>query len=197
MTKYGEDRNGQNKICVITGLPGSGKSHLLKEKIIPELRKQSKKIICVDPNCEYKPSRGFMVYRIQDYDNAEEEFETMIRYYMTDPEGRKKKPDCIIVDESNVVFQKLSLPPYTKKLVNTLRHEKIDLVVVARRPVDVNITMSELARERYVFRVSGVNDIKRLNDIMTGLGDEALNLGVHDYFHIVDDHKKQLVKASA
>lgn len=195
MTKYGEDRNGQNKICVITGLPGSGKSHLLKEKIIPELRKQSKKIICVDPNCEYKPSRGFMVYRIQDYDNAEEEFETMIRYYMTDPEGRKKKPDCIIVDESNVVFNKLTLPPYTKKLVNTLRHEKIDLVVVARRPVDVNITMSELARERYVFRVSGVNDIKRLNDIMMGLGDEALNLGVHDYFHIIDDHEKELVAA--
>mgnify|MGYP003471572522 FL=1 len=195
MTKYGEDRNGQNKICVITGLPGSGKSHLLKEKIIPELRKQSKKIICVDPNCEYKPSRGFMVYRIQDYDNAEEEFETMIRYYMTDSEGKKKKPDCIIVDESNVVFNKLSLPPYTKKLVNTLRHEKIDLVVVARRPVDVNITMSELARERYVFRVSGVNDIKRLNDIMQGLGDEALQLGVHDYFHIVDDHEKTVITA--
>ncbi len=197
MTSYGEDRNGQNKICVITGLPGSGKSHLLKEKIIPELRRNSRKIICVDPNCEYKPARGFMVYRIQDYDNAEEEFETMIRYYMTDKEGRKKKPDCIIVDESNVVFQKLTLPPYTKKLVNTLRHEKIDLVVVARRPVDVNITMSELARERYVFRVSGVNDIKRLNDIMQGLGDDALNLGVHDYFHIVDDHEKTLVKAKS
>ena len=195
MTKYGEDRNGQNKICVITGLPGSGKSHLLKEKIIPELRKNSRKIICVDPNCEYKPARGFMVYRIQDYDNAEEEFETMIRYYMTDPEGRKKKPDCIIVDESNVVFNKLTLPPYTKKLVNTLRHEKIDLIVVARRPVDVNITMSELARERYVFRVSGVNDIKRLNDIMQGLGDEALNLGVHDYFHIIDDHEKTMITA--
>lgn len=195
MTSYGEDRNGQNKICVITGLPGSGKSHLLKEKIIPELRKNSRKIICVDPNCEYKPARGFMVYRIQDYDNAEEEFETMIRYYMTDPDGRKKKPDCIIVDESNVVFNKLTLPPYTKKLVNTLRHEKIDLIVVARRPVDVNITMSELARERYVFRVSGVNDIKRLNDIMMGLGDEALNLGVHDYFHIMDDHEKTLVAA--
>ena len=78
MTTYGEDRNGQNKICVITGLPGSGKSHLLKEKIIPNLRKNAKKVVCVDPNCEYKPSRGFMVYRIQDYDNAEEEFETMI-----------------------------------------------------------------------------------------------------------------------
>ena len=55
--------------------------------------------------------------------------------------------------------------------------------------------MSELARERYVFRVSGVNDIKRLNDIMQGLGDEALNLGVHDYYYIVDDQNKKLVKA--
>ena len=192
---YGEDRNGTNKITVITGLPGSGKSHLLKEKIIPDLRKNGKKVICVDPNCEYKPSRGFMVYRIQDYDNAESEFETMIRYYMTNEEGKKRKPDCIIVDESNVVFQKLTLPPYTNKLVNTLRHVKIDLVVVARRPVDVNLTMSELARERYVFRVSGVNDIKRLNDIMQDLGDEAVALGVHDYIHIVDDHEKKLVKA--
>ena len=195
MTTYGEDRNGQNKICVITGLPGSGKSHLLKEKIIPDLRKKGKKIICVDPNCEYKPARGFMVYRIRDYDNAEAEFEAMVTYYMTDEEGKKKKPDYIIVDESNVVFKKLTLPPYTKKLVNTLRHEKIDFIVVARRPVDVNLTMSELARERYVFRVSGVNDIQRLNDIMRGLGDEAVNLGVHDYIYIVDDHAKNYVKA--
>ena len=195
MKSYGEDRDGVNKICVNTGLPGSGKSHLLKENLIPALRKAGKKIICVDPNCEYKPSRGFMVYRIADYDNAEAEFETMIRYYMASDDGKKRKPDVIIVDESNVVFQKLTLPPYTKKLVNTLRHEKIDLIVVARRPVDVNITMSELARERYVFRVSGVNDIKRLNDIMQGLGDDALALGVHDYYHIVDDHQKKLVKA--
>lgn len=195
MKSYGEDRDGVNKICVITGLPGSGKSHLLKENLIPALRKAGKKVICVDPNCEYKPSKGFMVYRIADYDNAEAEFETMIRYYMASDDGKKRKPDVIIVDESNVVFQKMTLPPYTKKLVNTLRHEKIDLIVVARRPVDVNITMSELARERYVFRVSGVNDIKRLNDIMQGLGDDALALGVHDYYHIVDDHQKQLVKA--
>lgn len=195
MKSYGEDRNGTNKITVITGLPGSGKSHLLKEVIIPALRKNNKKIICVDPNCEYKPSRGFMVFRLTDYDNAEAEFEAMMRYYMTDEEGKKKKPHVIIVDESNVVFNKMTLPPLTKKLVNTLRHEQIDLIVVARRPVDVNITMSELARERYVFRVSGVNDIKRLNDIMQGLGDDALALGVHDYYHIVDDKDKKLVKA--
>jgi hypothetical protein len=89
----------------------------------------------------------------------------------------------------------MRLEPATKKLVNTLRHEKIDLILVARRPVDINITMSELARERYVFRVSGVNDIKRLNDISAGLGDNAARLEQHDYYHIVDDSDITLIPA--
>jgi hypothetical protein len=164
----------------------------LKNVLIPKLLAQKKRIICIDPNLEYKPTRNFVVFRLIDYENGAAEVEKMVTYYLN---GKHKKPDVIICDESNVVFDKMRLEPATKKLVNTLRHEKIDLILVARRPVDINITMSELARERYVFRVSGVNDIKRLNDISAGLGDNAARLEQHDYYHIVDDSDITLIPA--
>lgn len=190
--KYGENRSGTNKITCITGLPGSGKSHLIKTKILPALDKSKKKVIVIDPNLEYKAYGNVSVFRITDYHNAASEVETMVTYFLQSG----KKPNVIICDECNVVFDKLTLLPSTKKLVNTLRHQKIDLILSARRPVDINITMSELARERYVFKATGVNDIKRLNEIIVGLGDKANALESHDYYHIVNDTNVKLVKGN-
>ena len=189
--KYGESRSGTNKITVITGLPGSGKSHLIKTKILPNLDKKGKSVIVIDPNLEYKPRGNVSVFRIKDYHNAASEVETMLTYFLESG----KKPNVIICDECNVVFDKLTLLPVTKRLVNTLRHEHIDLILSARRPVDVNITMSELARERFVFKATGVNDIKRLNEIISDLGNKANALEGHDYLHIINDTDVKLVRA--
>ena len=181
-TKYGIDTPSQAKITVITGLPGSGKTYLIQRKIIPECRKP---VLIVDPNKEYLPRQkdGVHVYRLESYDNAEYEIEEIIRR-ISEGELHVK---TLIVDESNVVFSKLNLLPNTKRLVNTLRHHDIDLFVVARRPTDINITMSELARDRYVFRTAGVNDIKRLNEIVQGLGYDAATLKKWYFLRVFDD----------
>lgn len=177
-----KDVSAQNKITVITGLPGTGKSTLLKNKIIPSA---AKPLVVVDPNMEYAAGKGVYVFRLKNYGAAAEEVESMIKSMLANNINVK----TLIVDESNVVFDKLTLLPAAKRFVNTLRHIGVDLVCVARRPVDINITISELARERYIFRVSGVNDIKRLNEIIAGLGDAAANLQGHDYIYVKDDSR--------
>ena len=187
MTAIGENRYGVNvrsnaKITTVTGLPGSGKTYLLQHKIIPEARRP---VMIFDPNREYlpRPKEGVYVYRIQNYENAAEEFENIVEKII----NGEIKVKTLILDESNVILPKLSLLPNTKLLINTLRHYDIDMFVVARRPTDINITISELARDRFVFRTSGVNDIKRLNEIVSGLGYDAASLKNRYFLRVYDD----------
>ena len=81
--------------------------------------------------------------------------------------------------------------------MNTLRHEGVDLIAIARRPTDINITISELARERYIYKSMGVNDIKRLEMRLLKdlVGTRAKSLGAHDYLHVINDTDVYLVKA--
>lgn len=192
MRSVGRNVSGNNTITCITGLPRSGKSTLLKEKIIPDLLKKGKKVLVVDVNKEYKPRKNLYVFEIKDYNNAEEEVEKLIETLLKNP----KMIDVMVVDESNVVFNKHVLLPNAKRMMNTLRHVKTDVIVVARRPVDINIFLSENAQKRYIFHASGVNDIKRLNDIMQGLGDRAYALGEHDYLIVENDRSVKEVAAS-
>lgn len=192
MRSVGRNVSGNNTITCITGLPRSGKSTLLKEKIIPSLLKKGKKVLVVDVNKEYKPRRNLYVFEITDYNNAEAEVEALIETLLQNP----KMIDVMVVDESNVVFNKHVLQPNAKRMMNTLRHVKTDVIVVARRPVDINIFLSENAQKRYIFHASGVNDIKRLNDIMQGLGDRAYALGEHDYLIVENDRRVTEVHAT-
>ena len=191
MKSYGTDVSGTNKVTVITGLPGTGKSHLIKSVILPKLAKSKKAVVIVDPQMEYTGKGNVFVYRLSSYANAVEEVDALIAFIL----ANKGAIDTLIIDESNVVFNKMTLSPAAKKLVNTLRHEGVDLIAIARRPTDINITISELARERYIFKTMGVNDIKRLNEIIEGLGDKAKDLGPHDYLHVVNDTDVFIVKA--
>ncbi|MFA5744446.1 MAG: hypothetical protein WC936_06550, partial [Candidatus Nanoarchaeia archaeon] len=166
-------------------------SRLIKSVILPKLAKSKKGTIVIDPQMEYSGGGNIFVYRLTSYADAEEETEGLIRFIL----ANKGAIGTLIIDESNVVFNKMVLSPAAKKLVNTLRHEGVDLIAIARRPTDINITISELARERYIFKSMGVNDIKRLNEIIDGLGDKAKALSAHDYLHVINDTDVYLVKA--
>lgn len=188
----GRNVSGNNTITTITGLPRSGKSTLLKEKIIPSLLKKGKKVLVVDVNKEYKPTQNLYIFEITDYNNAVQEVELLIGVILRNP----KLIDVLVVDESNVVFNKITLEPNATRMMNTLRHINIDVIVVARRPVDINLFLSENAQKRYVFHASGVNDVRRLNEIKQGLGDSAYELGEHDYLIVTNDRDVQTVKGT-
>lgn len=187
---YGVDISAQNRVTCITGMPGTGKSRLIKNVILPKLTKDKKLVVVVDPNKEYRGGKNIFIYRLLNYGHAEEEVETLIQFILKN----RGMIGTLIVDESNVVFNKMVLSPASKKLVNTLRHEQVDLIAVARRPTDINITISELARERYIFLSMGVNDVKRLNEIIDGLGDKAKSLKGHAYLHVINDTDVYLVQ---
>ena len=191
MKNFGADVSGTNKVIVVTGLPGTGKSRLIKSVILPKLAKSKRAVVVVDPQIEYSGKGNVFVYRLSSYANAVEEVDALIAFIL----ANKGAIGTLIIDESNVVFNKMTLSPASKKLVNTLRHEEVDLIAIARRPTDINITISELARERYIFKSMGVNDIKRLNEIIDGLGDKAKALSAHDYLHVINDTDVYLVKA--
>ena len=191
MKAYGTNVSGTNKVTVITGLPGTGKSHLIKNVILPRLETSKQGVVVVDPQMEYSGKGNIFVYRLSSYAEAAEEVDALIAFIL----ANKGAIGTLIIDESNVVFNKMTLSPAAKKLVNTLRHEGVDLIAIARRPTDINITISELARERYIFKTMGVNDVKRLNEIIDGLGDKAKRLSAHDYLHVINDTDVYLVKA--
>lgn len=174
MTK--KNVSAANDITVITGLSGSGKSTYVDNHY---LRNPKGVTVVIDPQKEYLPNNKYGVMRLRDYSRADEEFETLAAYLVKDE--NIGKIDTLIVDESNVVLPKLRLKPHARKLINTLRHCKLKLVLVARRPTDVNLLASELSSHRIIFRATGKNDIDYLNDIEKGLGDAAFALGAHDY----------------
>lgn len=187
----GKDVSADNFITVITGLARSGKSTLIKRKIIPEYLRRKKRVLVVDVNREYSAADNLFVFRFTDYAKAADELEALAGYLIKHKSGI----DVLILDESNVMLNKFTLQPNMRRLVNTLRHVKIDLIAVARRPVDINITISELAQRRYIFHTSGFNDIQRLNSYIRGLGDRVEALGEHDYLIVENDRRITEVKA--
>lgn len=169
--------SAKSSVTVITGLPGTGKSTYVDKHYLQNPHK--KRILIVDPQQEYKPSNKYTIFRIKNYDieHASDEFNMLANAILRHP----NTVDILIIDESNVVLPKKRLYSHTVKLMNTLRHVGLEVVLVARRPTDINITASEFATKRIIFKSSGKNDIAYLNDIEAGLGDKAAKLQGHEY----------------
>lgn len=167
----------KSDITIITGLPGSGKSTYIDKHYLQ--KPSGRAILIVDPAREYKESDNYTIFRIKNYEQkaAGEEFEKLAAYLLKHPDA----VDLLIIDESNVILPKKQLYSATAKMLNTLRHLRISIVAVARRPTDINITASELASKRIIFKSTGKNDIQYLNNIEEGLGDRAAALRLHEY----------------
>jgi hypothetical protein len=70
------------------------------------------------------------------------------------------------------------LPPSLKMLITMGRHKpwKLHSLFIALRPAILNSTIQNLALSMTVFRVTGKNDVKALNNIQEGMGDAAREL---------------------
>lgn len=68
------------------------------------------------------------------------------------------------------------------------RHWKLTTVHVARRPVQMNTDIVELANYIIIFNLAGKNDQQYLNDLSKGLGDEVLKLPKYHYM-FVDENR--------
>jgi hypothetical protein len=61
-------------------------------------------------------------------------------------------------------------------LNDTIRHYQLSLATISRRAVQQHVDFLELAHELRIYLQTGVNDVKRLDDLKAGLGDMVQDL---------------------
>lgn len=82
-----------------------------------------------------------------------------------------------IFDEANEYFPtNIPLLPYASKLNNEYRHIINSFGMISRRPARLYNDFVDLAHVLFIFRLTGKNDKKYLNDVHDGLGEMASNL---------------------
>jgi len=164
----------KGKGACIFGLPDGGKSTLANYC----LHSYGARAFIYDTLAEY-PADPFDSYVPNDrYDAAE--LETVTRNVLA-----SRRYDLFIIDEANRYCPSKPAPlPQAIADINDWRaHYGIGVVYIARRPVQLNQDLTELAELLFIFRLDGKNDISYLNDVSRGLGDAVLEL--NPYYFIV------------
>lgn len=170
--------------CIV-GLQGSGKTQLSK-KIAREFLSKKQKVLIIDLMKEYN-LKGADIYRPVDNVNPVDEVSTIIQNYIINPfeENSSQPYRLVIFDESSRYFNnKLSLPKPMGYINDFARHLKINVITVARRFTQINTDLVELSHNLYIFNQSGLNDIKRLDELSIGLGNTVLNLKPYHYVYV-------------
>ena len=169
---------------LIVGLQGSGKTEYAKMLINQELEREKKRVLIFDIMDEYKNGKRIDVYRINNKANPVFEAELCLKGLINLPKQRTGKIaySMLVIDETAQYYPNRSILPPEFALINhTMRHIPIKLVCITRRISQIHTDLSELASQLVIFKQTGINDIKRLNDISAGLGDAASKLGEHKY----------------
>ena len=176
---------------LIVGLQGSGKTYYTKNLIQNELRQNNnKRVLVLDIMEEYSPKGKTDIYRPKNKAQPINEAELCIKRLINDPKRIKGKCaySMIVIDETGQYYPNKSILPPEFALINhTARHIPLKLVFITRRISQIHTDLSELSSKLIIFRQTGINDIKRLNEISAGLGDAASQLKDHRYIEVEAD----------
>jgi GTPase SAR1 family protein len=163
----------------IVGLAGSGKTTYLKSKI----RKES---LIFDPLREFKKGH---IFRPTNRVDPNPEYEKILYQEIIKPyekEGKQPYLD-LVIDEGNRPYpNKIPLPQMMAYINDFNRHLKLNVFIVARRLSQLNTDLVELSHKLIIYRQTGINDIKRANDIIDGAGEEIKKLKKYHYLEIYE-----------
>lgn len=102
-----------------------------------------------------------------------------------------KRYRMFIIDEANRFCppKPKPLPQEIADLNDWCRHPQYNLSVgyIARRCVQLNSDLTEIADYLFIFQLGGKNDIQYLNDLRAGLGDTVQNLAKHSFVVVNPD----------
>lgn len=179
----------ERRICIF-GLQGSGKTEFGKYIV----RKAARPFV-IDPLDEYGDIPHAVTYVPENKEygpQAVAEINQVVEYMLAlDP-----LPTLFLMDEANRYCpNKRPLPAQIARLNDESRHLELALGFIARRPVQVNTDLAELAHYLVVFSLAGKNDRGYLNDIADGFGDMVIALRWHDF--VIADPQRILQKLPA
>jgi len=110
---------------------------------------------------------------------------------------KNKRYRMFIIDEANRFCKPkpTTLPQAVADLNDWCRHPQYNLSVgyIARRPVQLNTDLTEIADYLFIFQLGGVNDIKYLNSMRSGLGDMVQNLPKYHFVVVRPDRTWQVM----
>jgi len=160
-----------NKRAVIFGLQQTGKSCLIKNAILPKVKRH----FVFDTLNEYQ---GFNRYIVQNRDkDGIPELEKIAELVVA------QKADLFIIDEANryLLPKPTPLPQQISAINDFQAHMGLAFICVCRRPVQLHQDITELAHYIISFNLVGKNDISYLNAVANGLGDKVANLQGHEF----------------
>jgi hypothetical protein len=179
----------------IVGLPGSGKSEWAKAKARDTIAAGGR-VLVIDVLGEYKKlPKGATVYQVRNMQEPLDEVESLLKRLICDPYKRTgKQPfDLLICEESSRYFQNKSRLPPNFGLINDVnRHMRLKVACIARRFVQMHTDIAELAHELIIYRQTGINDLKRLEETARGLGTAVESLPKYHFVRADSERKYAL-----
>ena len=159
---------------VILGSPGSGKTVMARHfaGLFDPIR-----LAVWDPMNEYMGGPGVHVPP-----DAQDKTEFNRWLASTLPSGgmRSSRFDGVIIDEANLCFPQSKTEmrryPEIEKFINLNRQFGVTFIAISKRPAWLSTDVLEMASAIIVFKLTGANDVRKLNDINNGMGRDAAAL---------------------
>lgn len=181
----------------VVGLPGMGKT-VWCQKYAEEYAARHEGILVVDPIESFKISRA-TIFHVTNRSSGTDEVELLLKRACVEPHKQKiplkQRYRLLVLDECSRYYPHSQPLPEQIGYINDFnRHMDLSLVWVARRIVQVNVDLAELSHRLIVFSQKGLNDIKRLNDIQSGMGDLVESLKKYEYVELNADRELSVNK---
>lgn len=168
------------------GLPGSGKSTLVRAV----LRSEPAHLV-IDPMNEHAGFNRYLPRTRQYGPESCTEVDLLVRRVVIGS-GRVR---LLVVDEASRYFPaRRPLCEGMAELNDLARHYRLGLGMVARRPVQLNTDLVELAHYLFLFRLAGRNDLLYCDSVAAGLADAVRALPAFHYV-VVDPARNYSVSA--
>lgn len=169
----------------VFGLKKTGKSNLVQYLMrMPQFGGH----LVYDVTREHAPLKTYQPTHRRG-DEAREELDEVLGRMVT-RQDRDMRPDVVVVEEaSRFCSPRRAPPPAMYDLLDLARHYRTGLVTVARRPAQVHSDLTELSDTLIIFRLTGKNDYRALNDIVDGLGDVVRALPEYHFARVTGDRK--------
>lgn len=175
---------------MIFGKKREGKSNLVQHLIRQRIHRNAliydvcREHANVEQGVRYLPE-----YRFEE--EARAEFGGVIEKFVTDND-RDRRPDLVVAEElSRLAPNGGGTDDAVLDLIDLNAHYATGFIGVARRPAQVETTLTELADHVITFYVDGPNDRRKLNNITEGLGDRAAEL---DKYHFLATNGREITK---